>query len=94
MTGPKPALAELPHWPRLLSVDQAAAYVGVSVSAFTSRVGELWPAPIRYGRRKLFDRLAIDRAVDELSQTAPQSPAEKIRQYRGRNDAGGQVETR
>ena len=94
MTDPKPVLAELPHWPRLLSATQAAAYVGLSLNAFVARVGNPFPAPVRFGRRKLFDRLAIDRAVDALSQSAPQSPAEKIRQYRGRNHAGGKVETR
>ena len=68
MSGPKPQLADLPHWPRLLSVEQAAAYVGVSASSFVQRIGNPWPAALRIGRRKLFDRLAIDRAVDDLSQ--------------------------
>ena len=32
-----------------------------------------WPAALRIGRRKLYDRLAIDRAVDALSRPAPES---------------------
>ena len=92
MTGPKPALADLPHWPRLLSADQAAAYVGVSVNTFTSRIGDPWPEAIRIGGRALYDRRAIDRAVDALSKPARQSPAEKLR--RERDNAGGQVEAR
>ena len=67
MNAPKPALADLPHWPRLLSTEEAAAYVGISVNTFTGRIGDLWPEPIRIGRRVLFDRCAIDRAVDSLS---------------------------
>ena len=94
MTKAMPPLAEMPDWPRMLSVAQAAAYVGLSVNTFKARIGNPFPAPIRFGRRRLFDRLAIDRAVDALSQPAPQSPGEKIRQHRGRNHAGGQVETR
>ena len=39
MSGPKLALADLPNWPRLLSAEQAAAYVGVSVNTFMGRVG-------------------------------------------------------
>ena len=92
MTGAKPALAELPHWPRLLSADQAAAYVGLSLNTFVARIGNPFPAPIRFGRRRLFDRLAIDRAVDALSQPAQQSLAEKICQ--GGDNAGGQAEAR
>ena len=68
MTTPKPALAALPHWPRLLSEEQAAAYVGVSASSFRERIGDPWPAAIRIGRRRLYDRLALDSAVDGLSR--------------------------
>lgn len=69
MTEPKSRLSELPHWPRLLSADEAAAYVGVSRNTFLEHVGDPWPAPIPFGRRKLFDRLAIDRAVDGIETT-------------------------
>ncbi len=88
----KPKLVDMPYWPRLLSVEEAAAYVGVSVNTFVQNVGETWPKPIRFGRRKLFDRASIDRAVDVLSKSSPNSPAEAIRRERRR--AGGQIEAR
>ena len=82
MSGSKLALAEMPDWPRLLSEEQAAAYVGVSLRAFRARIGDPWPEALRFGRRKLYDRLAIDLAVDALSQPTPESPAEAIRRGR------------
>ena len=85
-------LGDLPHWPRLLSLEEAARYVGVSVNAFKSRVGDLWPEPIRFGRRTLYDKDALDRTVDGLSRPARTSSAKKIGQ--GRRNAGGQVEAR
>ncbi len=57
-------LAELPHWPRLLSADLAAAYVGVSPNTFRRAVGSRWPQPIYIGNRTLWDRIALDAAVD------------------------------
>lgn len=92
MSGPKLALADLPNWPRLLSLEEAARYVGVSVNTFMGRVGDVWPEPIRFGRRTLYDKDALDRAVDSFSQPARTSSAKKIGQ--GRRNAGGQVEAR
>ena len=82
MTDRKPVLADLPNWPRLLSEGQAATYVGVSLSAFRARIGNPWPAALRIGRRKVYDRIALDRAVDALSRPAPESPAEAVRRGR------------
>lgn len=76
MTNPMPALSDLPDWPRLMSEEQAAAYVGVSVSTFVANIGNPWPEPIQFGRRKLYDRVAIDRAVDALSEHL--SPDERL----------------
>jgi predicted DNA-binding transcriptional regulator AlpA len=58
--------ASLP--PRGLSEPQAAAYVGVSPDTFRAEVkaGRL-PQPVRLGRRVVWDRLALDRAMDALS---------------------------
>lgn len=61
-------MVEIPYWPRLLSVKDAARYVGVSVNTFKSRIGDPWPEPIVMGRRVLFDRVALDHAVDNLSR--------------------------
>lgn len=74
----KPALADLPHWPRLLSLVEAARYVGLSTEMFNRRIGKPWPKPIRMGQRVLFDRDAIDRAVDGLTKSAAESPDETM----------------
>ncbi len=57
----------LPYWPRLLGAELAARYVGVSRSTFLAQVGKIWPVPERIGRRMLYDRVKLDRAVDRLS---------------------------
>lgn len=62
-------LADLPDWPRGLSREQAAAYVGLSVNTFEALVqkevkaGRLI-APLQFGRRTIYDRRAIDRWLD------------------------------
>ena len=94
MTEPMPRLADLPHWPRLLSLQEAARYVGVSINGFKSRIGEIWPEPIRYGNRTLYDRDQLDRAVDLLSRTARPSPKKKTAGWGRRDGAGGSLETR
>ena len=64
----------LPHWPRLLSDYLAAAYVGISKTNFLAGVeAGHWPKPVAYGRRRLWDRLALDQAVDRLRQTEGES---------------------
>lgn len=50
-----------------MSEEEAARYVGVSRNTFRERVGGLWPEPIKFGRRKLYDRAALDRAVDGIT---------------------------
>jgi hypothetical protein len=61
--------AALPNWPRLMSEELAAAYVGVSLERFRiERTKGLWPAPVDRGcRRNTYDREALDDAVDRLS---------------------------
>jgi hypothetical protein len=68
-------LAGLPYWPRLLSRDQAARYVGVSPGQFDREVADgHWPPPERRGAvlsaragRLLWDRLLLDKRQDERS---------------------------
>lgn len=72
MSGPRPRLGDMPTWPRLLSEPQAAAYVGLSVNTFRGNIGGIFPAPVYIGKRKLFDRLALDGAVDTLSAQSAQ----------------------
>lgn len=57
-----------PPTPRLLSEDQAAAYLGISKTGFRQRwqKAEL-PQPHRIGQRLLWDRRLLDRYVDALS---------------------------
>ncbi len=86
--------ATLPGWPRYLSREQAALYVGVSATTFDAEVrsGE-WPQPRRRGAkatRATWDRLALDAAADRASglslpaapgpgdAAAPASPEEDV----------------
>ena len=92
MTARRSDLSDLPDWPRLLSREQAAAYLGVSVGMLESRIGDPFPEPIRIGGRKLYDRRTLDRAVDHLTGAVPQSAAEEVRQ--GLMNAGRPVAAR
>ena len=64
-------LPDLPYWPRYLSREQAAMYVGVSPDTFDMEVQDgLWPAPRRRGSkggRLTWDRSALDAAADRAS---------------------------
>jgi hypothetical protein len=78
----RPALRDLPNWPRFLDHAQAAAYVSTSVSTFDAEVrAGIWPK----GRRRMhlrgrtdsgergilvWDRAALDAAADRISGTA------------------------
>jgi hypothetical protein len=55
-----------------MSADLAAGYVGVCKTTFLGGVerGD-WPAPVRQGRRVLWDRQSLDAAVDRLSGRVP-----------------------
>lgn len=87
MTETKPRPADLPNWPRLLSEQLAAAYVGLSMNAFRARVGRLWPRAIRIGTRKLYDRAAIDRVVDDLAEPDEECPTDAVRRAAGGRNA-------
>lgn len=68
MTAAKIKPGDLPNWPRLLSREMAAAYVGVSPNAFDAfRI----PA-LKIGTRRLYDRIALDQWVDDRID-APQN---------------------
>lgn len=70
MARPDALPANLP--PRCLSRAAAAAYAGVSATKFTQLVSDgRMPQPIEFDRRKVWDRLAIDAALDALSAKAP-----------------------
>jgi hypothetical protein len=83
LAGIKLTSSELPNWPRLLSLPLAAAYVGISEGLFRRGVeARVWPRPIRFRRRKLWDRRMLDAKVDALSNliTAPEPSPEPPRQ--------------
>jgi predicted DNA-binding transcriptional regulator AlpA len=57
--------------PRGLSRVEAAAYVGVSAGKFDDMVTDgRMPKPIEIDTRRIWDRLAIDRAFSELGGDA------------------------
>jgi len=63
-------LAELPGWPRLLSVQQAAGYCGMSPPFFSSVVDV---RPLKARRRLFYDRLELDAWVERWkAQQRPQ----------------------
>jgi hypothetical protein len=53
----------LPDWPRLMSVELAAAYLSRSVTIIRER----GPEPKRDGRSVLYDRVDLDRWADRLA---------------------------
>lgn len=60
--APDPRRVTLPEWPRLMSVEQAAAYIGLGVTTLR----EHGPEPKRFGKRVLYDRKDLDRWADRL----------------------------
>lgn len=71
-------LADLPFWPRLLSREEAARYLGVSVDVFDDEVKSgVWPRGTSRGARGgrlTWDRLGLDHAADGMSGAVPASP--------------------
>ena len=81
--GVKAGRSAIPNdsWPRGMSRDLAAAYVGVSPNTFAGLVAAgRMPPPIDLGiRRNVWDRAAIDEVLDHLSGFAPSSSARERR---------------
>lgn len=79
-----------PPVPRLLGCDMAAAYLGISERLFdqVKRLAD-FPQPIKFGRRTLWDRKALDVFIDRLSANAlqPYDPWDEVR-ARNRRDPG------
>lgn len=55
--------AALPEWPRLMSVELAAAYLSIG----TTMLRERGPQPKHLGSRVLYDRRDLDRWADALT---------------------------
>ncbi len=67
------ARARMPHgaWPRGLNLELVAAYGGGCPNTFLAMVeAGTMPKPETYGRRKIWDRFRVDRALD--SQHEPE----------------------
>ncbi len=61
--------------PRGLCRVQAAAYVGVSPGTFDAMVADRrMPGPKEIGTRRVWDRLALDRAFEALPDRATVNP--------------------
>ena len=77
MTARRQDLADLPYWPRWMSREQAASYVGVSPNVFDAEVkAGVWPKPQPRGARKskrprlTWDKRLLDRSSDLRSGLA------------------------
>lgn len=72
---PDGATPPLPAWPRVLSVDSAAAYVGLGATTFSRLVADgKAPQPIRLTPGRVgWDRLALDRWIDQQAEGAAAS---------------------
>ena len=57
------------RWPALMSEEDAAEYVGVSIAQFRHERKEgKWPRPVDRGcRRNTYSRKALDAAIDRLA---------------------------
>lgn len=82
MTQRRPDPGALPGWPRLLPLILAAAYCGCSPNSFEADVGKIWPEPLAGLRRKVWDRLGLDQAIDTIPGAAVQSPAKSLDETR------------
>jgi predicted DNA-binding transcriptional regulator AlpA len=59
----------IPYPPRGLSREEAARYIGISVSTFDALVGEgRMPRPIHIGKRVIWDRLKLEAAFADLDE--------------------------
>lgn len=60
---------EFAYPPRGLCLEEAAAYVGVSPNTFAEEVkNRRLPEPLRLGRRRIWDKKALDAWLDGLSK--------------------------
>lgn len=67
MTDRRPSALPPDTWPRGMSREVAARYIGVSVGKFDEMVADKrMPKPVRIDRRVVWDRRAVDKAFDAL----------------------------
>jgi hypothetical protein len=63
MSARRTDLMDFPNWPRLLSREQAASYLGITAAHFGAHVANQVRS-VAIGRRVLFDRMSLDIWVD------------------------------
>jgi excisionase family DNA binding protein len=70
----------LPHWPRILRREMAAAYLGVSASYLEKLVkAGTVPGPLPLGDNvRGWDRQDLDAAIDRLKGHAPGNPWDQV----------------
>jgi predicted DNA-binding transcriptional regulator AlpA len=67
-----PNLTHATPWPRGLSREMAAAYVGIGTTFFDLKVAEgVLPKPFKLGVRSLWDIRKLDAAFDLLDESMP-----------------------
>ena len=78
MAASRQDLQGLPGWPRLLTLEMAAAYLSTSTTTFKAWVAEKrMPPPVDMpGRIPRWNRVAIDQQVDALSALRRQNAVE------------------
>ena len=64
---------------RLLSVEQAATYLGVQKSTIYSWAWRRKIPSVKMGRRLLFDREDLDRIIEERKRGVEDSPSQEQR---------------
>jgi hypothetical protein len=75
MTAKRGDLTHLPDWPRGLSREQSAAYIGISPTKFDELVADgRMPKPKRIDSRKLWDVHALDLAFEALPDDGGANP--------------------
>jgi hypothetical protein len=98
MAERRASLERLPFWPRHLSREEAARYVGVCPEVFDTEVAAgLWPAARRRGAkggRLTWDRCALDATSDRDAGLGPPDseaapPVTGIWGERGRGETKG-----
>jgi hypothetical protein len=76
--------------PRGLSRRAAAEYCGLAPSTFDARVGDgSLPGPVFPGRCRIWDRLALDRALNSLSGLADEPNVAEEAALRAIRHGGG-----
>jgi hypothetical protein len=58
-------------WPRLMSAERCAAYCDVSRATFLMKIAPRLGSPVLIGTRKLYDRAALDKWLDERAAADP-----------------------